>query len=480
MTPFSRRALIVTGAVAVVAAASWKWQRRALPSTILDLRPLDATHVAVIRRDARAAGDTAFEDSYVEQLSATTRAWRQTLPETLDLGAGVSFRDNAVVVGDMLVVRGVYQLGHGERPRLFGLRAEDGAVMWTASPLADGSALSPTSRPAAAALLAAGDRVVSFFSTGQGDAERLLAIAYEAETGREVWRADVPAPLVAQPIWLRANLLLVSSERGVTVFDARTGEQRARLGAAGEAGVCVLVDRAWTLQQGEIHELALPSLQERTLPAPDLVLDGPCGTRGSNVWLIAHTRPPLDVPVESFLVALDRDSGREVVRIPLDAEDPSWMAFAISRAAADQRDASGALPRFVPHRGRVGTAQTRLSVLDLDQHRVAWATAAREDLAAFDQGVVRLGKHYLLVHSDGSDIALSEISGETGELTAAVDCPGCRLLKIGVDGLWLSTDWDVASVDPTTLVATPFLGKLELNDTLAQTRTFLAPAVTPP
>jgi hypothetical protein len=480
MNPVQRRLLIIVIVALIFAAGTWKWQHRELASSLLDFVPVDADHVAVVRRDARAATETAFEDSYVELLTSSSRLWRSTLPQTLDLAVGSGLSDNTVVTGDVLVVRTLYKDGRGERPRLQGVRGEDGKLLWTALPMTGKPSDPNDYRALAASLLVVGSRVIAFFGEGteRGDT---TVVAYEPESGREVWRAHLPAALTQQPVWVRGSLLLVSGHDGTELFDAETGQVRGHLASGNASPLCVLGDVAWTFGSGEIRELTFGNLTQRTLPGPaaQVEIEGPCGARGTNVWLLAKQK---DGEAEThFLLALDRTSGAEVARIALGPKAlyPSTLDWEAAISSPDDRVLSGELPRFVPRLVPVSQDKARLWMIDLDERKIAWKSAEREDLARADQTFLREGKQYLLLRTTGVDLAAATFASDTGAFIAATECTGCRMMKLTADRIWWSDDWAIASLDPRSLVATPFLEKLDLHDTTEAMRAALAPTSDP-
>ena len=466
-------------------AGIWKWTHRELASSLLDFAPIDADHVVVVRRDARAATETAWEDSYVELATPTSRLWRSTLPQTLDLPVAPGLIDDTVVTGDVLVVRSLYKDGTVERPRLQGVRGEDGKLLWTASPMAGKPDQGRDFRDNAASLLVVGARVIAFFGEESAGGDQTTLVGYEPESGREVWRAHVPGPVLAQPVWVRGNLLLVSGSDGTALLDAETGQPRGHLASGSDSRVCVLGDVAWTVGGGEIHELTFGNLTQRTLPGPagGLQIDGPCGARGTNVWLLASAPSPSAAAGEEdaqdhFLLALDRASGAEVGRIALGARAirDSALAQQAAQSAPDDGVLAGELPRFVPRLVPVSLDKARLWMVDLDERRVAWKTADRDDLGSADVALMRQGTQLLLLRTTGVDLAVATFASDTGAFVAASECTGCRLMKFAADRMWWSDDWAIASVDLRTLAVTPFLEKLEIHDRTEAMRAALAPA----
>jgi hypothetical protein len=293
-----------------------------------------------------------------------------------------------------------------------------------------------------------------------------------------VWRASVPAPLLPKAVWVRGSLVLVPSSGGTVLFDAESGQIRGHLSSGRDNRVCVLGDVAWTFDIGEIQELTFGNLTQRTLrgPGADVEIDGACGARGTNVWLLAK-QGSLDAEVY-FLLGLDRTSGAEVGRIPLGTRPPNDSALGWEAAvtAPDERVLAGELPRFVPRLVPVTLDSARLWMIDLDERRIAWKTAERDDLGTKNQALMRQGKQYLLLRSTGVDLSAATFASDTGAFVAATECTGCRLMKFAADRMWWSDDWAIASLDLRTLSVTPFLEKLEIHDTTAVMRTALAPA----
>jgi hypothetical protein len=118
-------------------------------------------------------------------------------------------------------------------------------------------------------------------------------------------------------------------------------------------------------------------------------------------------------------------------------------------------------------------------MIDLDERTIAWKSAERDDLARADQTLLREGKQYLLLRTTGVDLSAATFASDTGAFIAATDCTGCRMMKLTADRLWWSDDWAIASLDPRTLVATPFLEKLDLHDSTETMRAALAPTSDP-
>lgn len=479
-------------AAGLIATAVGVYKGRPQPASILDLTPIDDKHVLVVRRDARAGSPSAYFELVEARDKEVVVAWRRGVTGATVHADPWLRKANAVVAGDVYVARYVVSplgpsaetAGSTRSPRLTGLRASDGTVLWEASPMAaekdvrgDGFALLNLS------LVAKGDLVVAFYGRDLGDAPWVRAIALDARTGAERWRADLKVTGGAGgPAWIRGDTLVVFTRPLLVAIDLKTGQERASF--AVDERPCVGANAAWFTNGGSIRELGFSDFAVRelgALPERDLRLTGDCALRNGALWLVGtntttETSKPaggVERHARASVLSLDARSGAARARIEL---GPVHIGAPDDKRTADespdQSSLSGESTRFVPL--IVGSAgeRLRLVMLDLDEAKIAWQTTPSDRFT--HSAVRRAGGRQFLTGATSSLIA--SFDGATGRLAGAIH--GLRYDgPIFANGqLWLRDESIVMAAEPDTLTVMWSTGKNTTSDARADAEALFAPA----
>lgn len=471
-------------AACVAAVSIFAWYRRPQPASILEYEPLDAEHVLIVRRDARASAPFA----YVDLVDKSGIRWER------ELRGATMFPDPSHRLPRIVETSGTVAMRSLVSPGSDGLRntpvldafdARSGAALWHVEPMpGEKDKRGMGFNLLNLSLLADDGLVIAFFGRELvlRDTDFVRVLAFDARTGAERWRSDVRGvPGLAGPAWVRGRSLVLLAANALVVIDTKTGQTRARFEA--DADPCVTSSHAWFTWNGELHTLSLETLSERTVPRPldaALQLHGGCAMRGGWLWLAASDRYGQSRTESGRVAAL-----APAWMIALDPKDGSLQAqFELGRVrvgtpgddrgqdtAPDTMPLSGDAPRYVPLTVRTADAPPRIVMLDLDARRITWRTAPSERFAAGQWR--RSGtRHYL---AETQSHLFAAVDGETGQLTGAVTAPPPNVPKLAGGRVWIRDDRDVASVDPSTLRTLWSTAPMMIPDARADAEKLLAP-----
>jgi hypothetical protein len=478
-----KRALVALG-IGVAGLAELLWLRRDQPGRVLDFQPVTPSRVLVERRDIHPDVPAVYLELDEAQRGVV---WRRTLTHARAAPNAWSALPNAVATAGVYVVRTVSREGDDRpadrTPILQGLRADDGALLWTVTPMGDRK--DPTGRSFQLhdlALLAKDDLVMSAHGQeGAGDGSNSgVLLAIDARTGVERWRASLgdASTFTYGPAWIRGGSLVVFTWTAFSVIDLATGKPRVSARADGRP--CVTDRAIWFASGGELREIALDDLAQRTLPRPSdapFALQGACARRGGELWVHLADRPggtPEGGPAGQYpaarLVAFDPATGIvrrqiELGRVRVDApEDES-----VARMVPDEVPLSGEAPRFLPLIVHEATGPYQLVMVDLDEARVAWKAAPSERFA--HAHLLRRGNRCFLHESTSSLFAA--LDGDTGRLLSAVAWPASDNPTLAQGSTWIRSEWSVTSLDGTTLKPIWSTDRLVLDDRRAEAEALL-------
>jgi outer membrane protein assembly factor BamB len=468
-----------------IAGVVWTlWLRREQPGRVLDFQPVAAARVLVARRDIHPDVPNIYLELDDAQKGVV---WRRTLPRARVFPDAWNVLPNAVATAGVYVLRTVSNVGDdrpGDRtPILQGLRADDGALLWTVAPMGDQRDASGRSfRMLDLTLLAKDDLVLSAYGQESvGDVPNSAVIlALDAHTGQERWRAavgDASTPAVG-PAWIRGGALVLFAWTSFSVIDLATGKTTAIARADGLP--CVTERAVWFTSGGELRELALDTLAQRPLPRPTgapFELHGPCARRGGEIWAPSSDRAGdtssgghVTAFAPARLLALDAATGTlrrrvELGPVRVGSSDDDRLV----QMVPDEAPLSGEASRFVPFVVRDANAPPHLVMVDLDEARIAWKTRPNERFV--HARTRRQGGRQFLYESSTSLFAA--LDGATGHLLAAGNWPVFDKPLLAEGGAWFRDDWAVTRVDPATLLPVWSTGKLRLEDARADAEALL-------
>ena len=460
------------------------WRTRAQPGRILDFQPVAASRVLIARRDIHPDVTSVYLELVEPQKGVV---WRRTLPHARIAPDAWNLLPNAVATTDVFVVRTVRHEG-ADRPAdrtpiLQGFQANDGALLWTVAPMGEKKDPSGRSfRVLDLTLLAKGDLVLAAYGQeSAGDAaNNAVILALDAHTGVERWRADLGEASTPAfgPAWIRGGSLVVFAWSAFSVIDLATGKTKAT--AASEGLPCVTDHAIWFTSGGELRELALDTLAQRTLPRPSAApfeVHGPCAQRGGEIWAPSSDRGgetssggQITAFAPTRLLAFDPATGAvrrriELGRARVGAPDDERL----TQMVPDEAPLSGEASRFVPFVVQEAGAPYHLVMVDLDEARIAWQTRPNERL--LHARMKRQGGRQFLYESSSS--LLAALDGATGHLLAATSWQVADKPLL-VHGLaWIRDDWSLTAVEPATMKPAWSTGHLIIPDARADAEALL-------
>jgi outer membrane protein assembly factor BamB len=483
MDRWKKRAAVALG-LGLAGLAELLWLRRDQPGRVLDFQPVTPSRVLVERRDIHPDVPAVYLELDEAQKGVV---WRRKLPHAHASPNAWSALPNAVATAGVYVVRTVSQTGEDRpsdrTPILQGFRAEDGALLWTVAPMGDRR--DTTGRSFGLldlTLFAKDDLVLSAYgqeSAGDGSNSGVL-LAIDARTGVERWRASLgdASTFTHGPAWIRGGSLVVFTWTAFSVIDLATG--KTRVSARSDGRPCVTDRVVWFASGGELRELALDDLAQRTLPRPSeasFALQGACARRGGEIW--AHlsdrsggasegghvTRYPA-----TRLVAFDPATGtvrRQIELGPVEVGAPADES--IARMAPDEVPLSGEANRFLPLIVHEAGAPYQLVMVDLDEARIAWKTAPSERFV--HAHLLREGRRHFLHESKSSLFAA--LDGDTGRLLSAIAWPASDNPTLAQGSAWIRSEWSVVSLDGATMKPIWSTDRVELADRRAEAEALL-------
>ena len=473
------------GLALALAALGWTlWLRREQPGRILDFQPIAPSRALIARRDIHPE----VPDLYLELSEAKKGiVWRRTLPHARISPDAWSVLPNAVATAGVIVVRTVRREGEDrpadQTPILQGFRADDGALLWTVSPMGDRKDASGRSFHLLDMTLFAKDDLVlsAYGQEGSGEApNNAVILALDVHTGAERWRATLgdASTFAFGPAWIRGGSLVIFNWTTLSVIDLATGQTRMSAPSAGRP--CVTDHAIWFMSGGDLREIALDTLAQRTLPPPASVpvaLQGPCARRGGEIWLQASDRVGetaegghVTAFAPAYLLAIDPATGAvrrriELGRVRVGTPDDDRL----SQMIPDDLPLSGEATRYLPLLVGEAGAPYSLVTADLDEARIAWKAPPRERL--LHARVVRQGGRHFLYES--SSRLLAALDGETGHLLAAVGWPVFDKPLLSSGSVWIRDDWSLTSVDGATMAPIWSTNHVQLADQRADAEALL-------
>jgi hypothetical protein len=386
---------VVTLAVGLM--VFWVARRRPPEGFVVGMHAIDADRAVVLLRANYEKGPSRGWVTLVDARRGPV--WWTELPGLAPLYGG-----RAVTVEGHLVTARYHDENVDEScPGTVGLALDTGAMLWRTAlaPCSDGPSRVPTYGPAT---VRAGDRLYELFQSK----DRIVIVALEAETGREVWRTgplegDHTRFLRTTDHWLLleglTELIFVNRDDGT--------HRRVREGFAS----CFVGDEILTIGEGGwLRAIHVDTLAERDVAkVMDHMAGFSCGAYRDLVVV------PKDASEHASIMGAFVKSGEVAWNIPI----PGARAVLLEERAASGTSAlAGAPPRFVPvvSHDLDGPREGRLLMLDLDEHRIAWEGTRSENLTgiAFVQsgGQIYASLPFMRI--------LARFDGATGKLAEAV------------------------------------------------------------
>jgi hypothetical protein len=292
-------------------------------------------------------------------------------------------------------------------------------------------------------------------------------VAYD-ERGHERWRHE-SEPLLDSVV-VRGKVLVLGEVLSTELLDLSTGQSLLKVPKAGPA--CVNADVVWSLSGRELRAFNLTTRAGSSpivLPKSTRFIAS-CGTRNGVVWM-----PVADMESETAvarLIGVEAATSQLVADIELGPLAPggAWMGpnYSVERAHSDQAPIGADAPRFVPV--SIYGARASLVVVDLDKAAIASFIPAAEPWTGLE--VERMDDAYYVFEK--SNQILARLDGRAGAITAAVTYQSRP--KLGFGKVWVRNDWEVGTLDASSLALTWSTGPLKVDDAQARVSGLLSPS----